>query len=76
MPRPGRPTWTPTEDDQRALDELAAAAAAADAAEVAMWKAARTARARGVPVDRIAAIARRGRMTVYRHLDEDPADPT
>lgn len=75
MSRPGRPTWTPSADDQRALDELAAAAAAVGAAEEAMWEAARAARARRVPVDRIAAVLRKGRMTVYRHLGEDPADP-
>ncbi|CAI7974352.1 hypothetical protein FRAHR75_1310012 [Frankia sp. Hr75.2] len=76
MPRPGRPTWTPSADEQRALDELAELAAAADAAEAAVWAAARAARRRGVPVDRVAAVLRRGRMTVYRHLDEGPPTPT
>ncbi|WP_163549152.1 hypothetical protein [Candidatus Frankia nodulisporulans] len=78
--RPGRPTWTPTPDDQRALDALATLAAAADAAEETMWAAARAARDRGVPMDRIAAVTRRGRSTVYRALADDEgqgdADPT
>jgi DNA-binding phage protein len=71
--RPGRPTWTPTPEDQRALDALAALAAAADAADEAMWQAARAARERGIPMDRIAAVTRRGRTTVYRNLDETGA---
>lgn len=64
-----RPVWTPRDPE----DEQTLAAAA----DEALWKAARAARARGVPVDLVAAYARRGRATVYRHLtdDQDQTDP-
>jgi len=64
-----RPIWTPsTPAHHELMAALTRAAAAADAAEEAMWEAARAARAGGVPVDLVAALTRRGRSTVYRHL--------
>ncbi|WP_160144383.1 MULTISPECIES: hypothetical protein [unclassified Parafrankia] len=51
MPGIPRPVWTPRDpEDEQTLAALAAAADAADAADEALWKAARAARARGVPV--------------------------
>ncbi len=58
------------------MDALRQAAAAADAAEEALWEAARTARAAGIPVDLVAALAHRGRATVYRQLDRRADDAT
>ncbi|OFB42511.1 hypothetical protein E0F15_09540 [Frankia sp. B2] len=47
---------------------LSASVDAACEAEERMWEAARAARAGGVPIDLVAALTRRGRTTVYRHL--------
>ncbi|CUU60850.1 hypothetical protein Ga0074812_14850 [Parafrankia irregularis] len=73
-----RPVWTSrTPEDQAALDALVAAVHRADTAEEEMWVAAQAARAQGVPADRVAALVRRGRSTVYRELERraetDPA---
>src|SRR5262245_56648851 len=68
-----RPAWTPDADDRALLDKRAAAAAAVDTAEDAMWDLARAARARDIPLDTVAATAGRGRMTAHRHITAGPA---